>query len=85
MENIVALVEELVKLPNETEWVEFKHSNYNEDMIGEDISALASVASTLKYLDIQTCGKIKDFSVIESLENLEVLYLYGSNSVPDLN
>ena len=57
--------------------------SYNRRL--EDISGLTSVASTLKYLDIQNCGKIKDFSVIESLENLEVLFLYGSNSLPDLN
>lgn len=39
------LVKELVKLPNETEWVEFKHNNYNPEEIGEYISALANTAT----------------------------------------
>lgn len=50
-----------------------------------DISALEDVKSTLKYLSIENCAKIKDFSVIEKLEQLEALYLFGSNSLPDLN
>ena len=45
MKNIVALVRELVKLPNETAWVEFKHNNYSADLIGEDISALSNAAA----------------------------------------
>jgi len=45
MENIVTLVKELVKLPNETAWVEFKHNNYSADVIGEDISALSNAAA----------------------------------------
>ena len=40
-----ALITELCKLPNETEWVEFKHNNYNPKMIGQDISALANSAA----------------------------------------
>jgi len=40
MENLDVLVEQLRRLPNETEWLEFKHNNYNPDTIGEDISAL---------------------------------------------
>lgn len=28
MENLTLLVNELVKLPAETEWVEFKHNKY---------------------------------------------------------
>ena len=50
----------------------------------EDIGALAEVKSTLKHLNIDRCGKIKDFSVLEELENLEVLYLEGNNSIPNL-
>lgn len=50
----------------------------------EDIGALAEVKSTLKHLNIDHCGKIKDFSVLEELENLEILYLEGNNSIPNL-
>ncbi len=45
MENLDLLVNELRKLPNETQWVEFKHNNYDPHMIGADISALANSAT----------------------------------------
>ena len=45
MENYKKLITELCKLPNETQWVEFKHNNYEPKMIGEDISALANSAT----------------------------------------
>ncbi|MDX9871278.1 MAG: ATP-binding protein [Clostridia bacterium] len=45
MENIDILVNELRKMPNETEWLEFKHDNYDPEMIGKDISALANGAA----------------------------------------
>lgn len=45
MENIDILVNELRKLPNETQWLEFKHNNYDPAMIGKDISALANSAA----------------------------------------
>ena len=45
MENLDRLVNELRTYPNETPWLEFKHNNYDPDMIGEDISALANSAA----------------------------------------
>ena len=45
MGNLDKLVNELRKLPNETQWLEFKHNNYEPDMIGQDISALANSAA----------------------------------------
>lgn len=45
MENLQKLIEELVKYPNETQWIEFKHDNYDPAMIGRDISALANSAA----------------------------------------
>lgn len=36
------LLEELLKLPKENEWVEFKDSNSDPEMIGQRISALAN-------------------------------------------
>lgn len=45
MENLDKLVNELRTLPNETQWLEFKHNNYNPVMIGQDISALANSAA----------------------------------------
>ena len=46
MENLDRLINELIKLPNETQWLEFKHNNYTPDMIGKDISALANSAAS---------------------------------------
>lgn len=44
-EYIVSLVKELLKQPNETEWLEFKHNNYDKEMIGEYISALSNASA----------------------------------------
>ena len=49
-----------------------------------DISALSSLKKSLRYLEIDTCGKIRDFSVLAELENLEYLILKGSNPIPNL-
>ena len=56
--------------------------SYNRKL--EDISALAKVKSTLKALRIVNCAKIKDFSILNELENLELLEVWGTNSLPDL-
>ena len=45
MENLELLVKELVKQPTETEYIEFKHKNFDPEMIGADISALANSAA----------------------------------------
>ena len=45
MENLDKLVRELMALPEETQWIEFKHDNYDPKMIGQDISALANGAA----------------------------------------
>lgn len=39
------LIRELISLPSETEWVEFKHNNNDPQMIGEYISALGNAAA----------------------------------------
>ena len=44
-EELEKLISELVKLPNETEWVEFKFNNTNPEEIGDDISALSNGAA----------------------------------------
>lgn len=44
MNNHELLIRELLKLPTETTWVEFKHNNYSAEMIAKDISALANSA-----------------------------------------
>ena len=46
-DDLRCLVHELCKLPQETEWVEFKVNNYNPQDIGEYISALANTAALL--------------------------------------
>jgi len=44
-EYLLSLLQELRKLPRETEWVEFKHNNDNPEEIGEYLSALANAAA----------------------------------------
>ncbi len=51
----------------------------------QDINALESVKDTLKALCIDCCGKIADFSVLKKLENVELLRLLGSNTLPNLD
>ena len=43
MVNLERLVIELCKLPAETQWLEFKHGNFEPEMVGKDISAAGSV------------------------------------------
>lgn len=45
LENLNQLVCELCKYPAETPWLELKHDNYDPEMIGKDISALANGAT----------------------------------------
>lgn len=42
MKNFQQLIKELISYPKETEWLEFKHNNFDPSMIGERISALAN-------------------------------------------
>ncbi len=44
-DNLSRLLNELIKLPKETEWVEFKANNKKPELIGEYISALANSAT----------------------------------------
>jgi predicted HTH transcriptional regulator len=43
--DLVGLLETLIQLPRETEWVEFKVNNGNPEDVGEYISALANSAA----------------------------------------
>ena len=45
MENLKRLIKELIKEDNERPWLEFKNDNYEPEMIGRDISALANGAA----------------------------------------
>lgn len=49
-----------------------------------DISSMQYLRETLGCLEIDACGKINDFSVLETLHNLEFLILKGSNVLPNL-
>lgn len=57
--------------------------HYNRSL--RDISALKKVKNTLRALRIDHCPKIEDFSVLQELENLELLELTGENVLPDLH
>jgi predicted HTH transcriptional regulator len=47
MDYLLSVLSELRSLPQETEWVEFKHNNAEPDEIGEYLSALANSAALL--------------------------------------
>lgn len=47
-QQLVSLLGSLRNLPNETEWVEFKHNNQDPDMIGECIAALSNASALLE-------------------------------------
>ena len=47
MKNFQQLIKELISYPKETEWLEFKHNNFDPSMIGERISALANSATLI--------------------------------------
>ena len=69
------LVKRLRDLPNETLWVEFKHNNYDPEMIGEDISALANGAtlSDRKYT-YMICGIAdENHEVLGTARNLQTI------------
>ena len=57
--------------------------DYNKHL--SDIGSLYYVKDTLKALRIDSCGKIKDFSVLSELINLEYLALIGNNRIPNLS
>lgn len=57
--------------------------DYSRSLI--DITELSSVANSLRSLSIENCPKITDFSCLHKLINLEHLYLFGKNELPDLS
>jgi len=69
---LISLVLELRKLPNETEWLEFKHNNADPQEIGEYISALANSAAL--------CGKAHAY-LVWGIEN-NTHALIGTNFSP---
>ena len=54
-EYITSLLFELIELPHETEWVEFKENNSDPEEIGEYLSALSNSAAL--------CGKVTAYMV----------------------
>ena len=50
----------------------------------EDISALREAAGSLRELVIDGCPRIRDFSALGELTELEILELDGGNTLPDL-
>lgn len=50
----------------------------------EDISEISGISSSLRSLCIENCSRIKDFSCLNQLSNLEYLELHGKNELADL-
>ncbi|MBN8545241.1 MAG: putative DNA binding domain-containing protein [Ignavibacteria bacterium] len=60
--NPVKVIQELIKLPKESEWVEFKRNNSNPDEIGEYISAISNSAALWNKTTGFICWGIEDSS-----------------------
>jgi ATP-dependent DNA helicase RecG len=58
----ISIVHELCKLPNETEWVEFKNNNKDPDLIGEYISALSNSAALFQKANAYMIWGVDDSS-----------------------
>ena len=54
------------------------------DRLLENIEDLERVSHTLRALHIESCSRIQDLSVLSKLENLEYLFLKGSNKLESL-
>ena len=50
----------------------------------ENLTALGNVGESLTSLELDSCGKVKDFSWLCQLTKLEHLVLCGSNTLPNL-
>jgi hypothetical protein len=50
----------------------------------EDISALEGVAKNIKKITFELTSRIKDFSVLEKMPNLEKLYLFRCAPIPSI-
>jgi len=61
-EYLVGLVQELCKLPRETEWVEFKENNGDPQEIGEYLSALANAAAVNGKANAYVVWGVEDHS-----------------------
>jgi len=60
-EYLLGLLNELRKLPRETEWVEFKHNNDNPEEIGEYLSALANATGLIWCHDESVGSKARKY------------------------
>ena len=65
-------------------FLKLERLNLNYQYGLKDISGLSEVSSTLKQLIIEGCGKIKDYSVLEKMHNLEILHLKGSGKIDSI-
>ncbi|MCF6339763.1 MAG: putative DNA binding domain-containing protein [Sulfurimonas sp.] len=61
-EYVISLIQELLKQPTETEWLEFKHNNFDKEMIGEYISALSNSAALNSKTNAFMIWGVDDFT-----------------------
>lgn len=57
--------------------------HYNRSLI--DISEIVKAKNTVRLLRIENCSSIEDYSCIGELNNLELLELTGSSTLPNLD
>ena len=83
MDNLDLLVHELCNLPDECQYVEFKHNNYTPDMIGRDISALANGAALCDKRIAYMVWGIEDGShkIVGTSKNLQNIKVGGKQEL----
>ena len=75
----LSLLQELCKLPNETEWLEFKCNNDNPECIGEYISALSNSAALIGKANAYIIWGVADnFLDLSEVHSLFDCYLTGN-------
>lgn len=62
-ERLASLVRELVNLPAETEWLEFKRNNERPEDIGEYISALSNSAALFNNCAVRNFTNFLGFRI----------------------
>ena len=80
IEYLQSLVRELIKVPSETEWVEFKCNNKDPQMIGEYISALSNSAALCEKTKAYLVWGVQDDTRLNELPfNHLIAHLYFPN------
>jgi hypothetical protein len=72
-----ALLIELLSLPHETEWVEWKHNNDHPEMIGECLSAFAAITTMQPGFTKATLFAHQKLTNMDSVARIRACYQHA--------